>query len=145
MEKKLLACFVGIPVILMVLLAFFLMYQSYEKGSSKEAYTISLTQDAIHFNGMVDHVVNFTDIKNIEYKEEAFEGKKSGAGEGTSTFLAGDAKDKELGKCKAYVYYDKPYYIIIYTENDTFVFNLPKKQECENIYKQLNRYLNKNE
>ena len=79
MEKKLLACFVGIPVILMVLLAVFLMYQSYEKGKSEEAYTIFLTQDAVHFDGMVDHVVNFTDIKNIEYKEEAFEGKKSGA------------------------------------------------------------------
>lgn len=145
MEKKLLACFVGIPVILMVLLAVFLLYQSYEKGKSEEAYTISLTQDAIHFDGIVDHVVDFTDIQNIEYKKETFEGKKSGAGEGTSTFLAGDAKDKELGKCKAYVYYDKSYYIIMYTENDTFVFNLSKKQECENIYKQLDRYLNKNE
>ena len=43
MEKKLLACFVGIPIILMVLLSVFLMYQSYEKGKSEEAYTISLT------------------------------------------------------------------------------------------------------
>ena len=58
MEKKLLACFVGIPIILMVLLSVFLMYQSYEKGKSKEAYTISLTQDAIHFDGIVDDVVD---------------------------------------------------------------------------------------
>lgn len=131
MEKKLLACFVGIPVILMVLLAVFLMYQSYEKGKSEEAYTISLTQDAIHFDGIVDHVVDFTDIQNIEYKEEAFEGKKSGAGEGTYTFLAGDAKDKELGKCKAYVYY---LIILSYIQRMILLYLIFQKSRNVKIY-----------
>lgn len=112
----------------------------YIKEKKKEGENI---EKDVLFSACV--VLLFGYLFYIEYKKETFEGKKSGAGEGTSTFLAGDAKDKELGKCKAYVYYDKPYYIIIYTENDTFVFNLPKKQECENLYKQLERYLNRNE
>ena len=102
-----------------------------KKGRVKRLIQFPWTQDAIHFDGIVDHVVDFTDIQNIEYKKETFEGKRVEQGKVPPLFLAGDAKDKELESVKAYVYYDKPYYIIIYTENDTFVFNLPKSRNVK--------------
>ena len=137
MEKKILYIFVGTVIILMCFVAGLFLYTSSQKGKQETAYSIHLYNNAVHFEGMVDDVVDFSKIESIAYKEINFEGKKIGVGEATSIFLVGDAKTEEFGKCRAYVYYDKPYYIVMKTEDSTFVFNLPKEQECKKLYNKL--------
>ncbi len=89
-----------------------------------------------------DLTIDYTDIKNIEFKEEIDSGIRTW-GLGTFRLLAGSFENGEFGYYTRYSYCNCKAGVVLETKGDTIVLSGKDKTETEKIYKELQKRIGK--
>lgn len=120
-------------------IGFFIVFASIFLFSIQDmSAKINISNEFIQLDGFINDTVDFDDINKVEYLDNfEIHGGKKGAGFSNNGYFSGDADFKGIGQCRAYVYYHEKYFVVIYTDEETIIFNEKSEEETKNMYDKL--------
>lgn len=99
---------------------------------------INISNEFIQLDGFINDTVDFDVINKVEYLDNfEIHGGKKGAGFSNNGYFSGNADFKGIGQCRAYVYYHEKYFVVIYADEETIIFNEKSEEETKNMYDKL--------
>lgn len=99
---------------------------------------INISNESIQLDGFIHDTVDFDEINKVGYLDDfEIHGGKKGAGFSNNGYFSGDADFKDIGQCRAYVYYHEKYFVVMYTDEETIIFNEKSEEETKDIYNTL--------
>lgn len=119
-------------------IGFFIVFASIFFSIQDMSAKINISNEFIQLAGFINDTVDFDVINKVEYLDNfEIHGGKKGAGFSNNGYFSGNADFKGIGQCRAYVYYHEKYFVVIYADEETIIFNEKSEEETKNMYDKL--------
>lgn len=137
--KRIIQAFMVGIIVLNCLIYAFILNDSHKKAEDGNAYEISIQNNHLRFLGDISSNVKLEDITSVQFYDNIIPNQNNiKIGTETNDFLVGKTSLEEIGKCTAYLYKNKPYYIKLLTNKSTYIFNLYDKDDTLDLFDELN-------
>ncbi|MFV0394264.1 MAG: DUF3784 domain-containing protein [Coprobacillaceae bacterium] len=120
---------VGFVTVIGVIVTFILFMGDVSVDVTKEKITLDAS-------GVSQRTIAYDEISSIEYVDNYDIGSRIG-GIDSFALQAGKFKNDDLGRYRLYSYTDCKSYVIITTEQESFVFNQGSKEKTKRLYQEI--------
>ncbi len=105
---------------------------------------IGCTKYFVEFDGLTYDQIQYKDIVSLTMLKN-YDLIRQGKQEGLEfdEYYNGPANYKDIGKCHAYIYLTHPDYVLLTTNQQKIVFNLPSLEQTEQLYSTIRHEMEK--